>query len=340
MGKNNLLVRDKQHKELIALSKTLHQFKQIEAFLKYKEELRGAYVNISDNMDAKSPSCVTQYFNNELDEMRVELLDLSAILNTLKVDPSIPGDAKIRRSIEAFRLEWAEKHKQFTTRLLALRQKINTILSDIQMHVDKHPEAYNKKIKIETKGVDQNQIITKITFLINRPSFFKNNINFFSGQKKGEKDIRHWKSNDLMKAEIKRMFEGQPFDLVAEFLIDNKCAISIKNIADLQDAVFNYWEIKFNERNNLRLGDAKSNQALGRLIPKLKKKIECGKTNFEPFKLSLKSFGMVERFTINDWQTLIDFYFNANIDFNFDGRKTIQQQLDTAEYEYISSLKL
>ncbi|TAK73287.1 MAG: hypothetical protein EPO11_08685 [Gammaproteobacteria bacterium] len=183
-------------------------------------------------------------------------------------------------------------------------------------------------------------IIDKIFFEENRVSFSNKTLTLFRSQK-GNEDICHWKGNEVIKQEIKRMFEGQPFNSVAEHLIEAGYAVRIKNTIQLEDALRNFWKAKFNDHSNLRLGNAKANSALGSLVGVLKKKIEMSEEYFEPFWLKMEAFGMrnpadrehPHHVYIDSWEMLRDYYFNANFDFDFNQR-TITRQLNDAASEF------
>ncbi|SRR5579883_203354 len=183
-------------------------------------------------------------------------------------------------------------------------------------------------------------IIAEIKFKINRPSFLTSTLSLFSHRKRGE-DLCHWKGNEVMKQEIKRMFEGQTFVSVAAHLVEKGYSVSIKTIPQLQDALYDLWTAKFNNPSNLRVEKSASNEALGTLVSQLKKTIEAGEENFEAFWLNMKAFGIENRDNpkhpnhvfIDSWEMLKDYYFNANFDFNFN-RQTISQQLHEAASEF------
>ena len=338
-----ILKKDKQHKifkELLEVFNKLAKknykcsYENAYFFHKQAEPLRKAYAN-SKVLFLKGKDVTSQKVEDALCALLEDVCSASSLLSILKVDKQvveklrkeIPNIDKVVKNIEEFRIKFCEEKYELSNKLALIHQKIQQLVDDIENIIQIDSEDYNRNISIIIKD----DLIKEIKFKTDRPSFESAIKNFFGYQKNGKEDIRHWKSNEVIKQEIKSMFEGQPFTLVAECLVERNYSKEIKDNSTLQDAIYNLWRTKFNERNNLRLGDSQANQALGRLIPRLKDKIEQGETKFVPFTLNMSEFDF--NIEIKDWQMLKDFYFNANFDFTFD-EKTMPEQLHQAASEF------
>lgn len=215
-----------------------------------------------------------------------------------------------------------------------------------------------RKVSVTLSGDSADPTIERIGFETNRMAFTaatkrllnQQNPEMANGDLNVQAGIdrRHWESNEVIKANIRRQFEGQPFYVVAEHLHQsfqdrtdfydysgkNPVPTVPTTTAALEQALSHRWRLEFSKADNLRLGPSEPNQSLGRLVGQLKPRMErMYAGEFEPFAVPFKDHdGQEITIRVDTPSELHNLYWNANYDFVFDG--DAEMEIEEAERLY------
>ncbi|MFD2672637.1 hypothetical protein [Marinicrinis sediminis] len=162
-------------------------------------------------------------------------------------------------------------------------------------------------------GVNSSNVITSVVF-DSRPSWRVHVRNHFGDYDADQENIRHKVGWNVLERQIAEALVGQTLDQAYQVLKGEGVTPSGKDSESIRAAITEWGGQVFNNLDNLFLGDAEDNQALGRKAPqanRLLKKAEAGTLKY-PVKVKFPNSTSI--WQLNDIEDVKDWWTNVQGD--------------------------